>query len=198
MIPLAIPNLSGNEAAYLQECVDTNFVSSVGPFVERFERELEKIVEIQTAVATSSGTAGLHVALVATGVEQGDLVLLPSLTFIASANAIAQCGATPWLLDIDPESCTLSPDSLDRALDSHSRMKDGVRVHSPSGLRIAAIMPVHTLGLVADMDPIVELAKAYHLPVVADGAACLGARYRERSLGSTGADLTVFSFPLWL
>ncbi len=194
MIPLAIPNLSGNEAAYLQECVDTNFVSSIGPFVDRFEHELAKVVELPNVVATSSGTAGLHVALVATGVEPGDLVILPSLTFIGSANAIAQCGATPWLLDIDPDSWTLDPDCIARALDSHSRVKDGARVHGSSGRRIAAIMPVHTLGLIADMDPIVEIAKAYALPVVADGAACLGARYRNRSIGSTGADLTVFSF----
>lgn len=193
MIPLAIPNLSGNEAAYLQECVDTNFVSSVGPFVDRFERELERITGA-AAVATTTGTAGLQVALWAVGVRRDDLVILPSLTFIASANAIAHCGASPWLLDIDPASWTLDAEALRRALDAACERRGGETRHRPTGRRVAAVMPVHTLGVVADMDPIVEVARSYGLAVVADGAACLGADYRGRPLGATGADLTVLSF----
>ena len=95
MIPLAIPNLSGNESRYLQECIDTAFVSSVGPFVDRFEHAVAKAAGAAHAVATASGTSGLHAALVAVGVGRDDLVVLPSWTFIASANAIHQCGATP-------------------------------------------------------------------------------------------------------
>jgi dTDP-4-amino-4,6-dideoxygalactose transaminase len=194
VIPLAIPNLAGNEAAYLQECVDTNFVSSVGPFVDRFERDLERVTASSHAVAASTGTAGLHVALVAAGVRRDDLVVLPSLTFIASANAISLCGATPWLLDVDPASWTLSVDALRDALQSRCERRSGALWHRPTGRRVSAVMPVHTLGVVADMDPLVEIARDFGLAVVADGAASLGADYRGRPLGGTGADLTVLSF----
>jgi perosamine synthetase len=194
VIPLAIPNLAGNEAAYLQECVDSNFVSTVGPFVDRFEQQLVEILGVEHAIATSSGTTGLHAALVAVGVAHQDLVILPALTFIASANAIAHCGATPWLVDIDLDSWTLCAEALERALAAETESVSGVRTHRATGRRVAAIMPVHTLGLPADMDPIVEVAREFGLPVVADGAACLGATYRGRSIASTGADLTVFSF----
>jgi dTDP-4-amino-4,6-dideoxygalactose transaminase len=194
LIPLAIPNLAGNEAAYLNECIETNFVSSVGPFVDRFEADLVRISGADHAVATSSGTTGLHVALIACGVGRDDLVLLPSLTFIASANAIAHCGAMPWLLDIDPDSWTLSAETIERALDTGTEQVDGRTIHRATGRRVAAIMPVHTLGTVADMDPIVAVARSRDLPVVSDGAASLGALYRDRPVGAAGGDLTVFSF----
>lgn len=194
MIPLAIPNLSGNEARYLSECVETNFVSSVGPFVDRFESMAAECSGGFHAVATSSGTTGLHVALVALGVGRDDLVILPSLTFIASANAIAHAGAIPWLLDVCEDSWTLDPLALDRALANETERKGDALVHRASGRRIAAVMPVYTMGLPADMDPIVETARRYQLPVVADAAAALGARYRGRAVGDLGADLSVFSF----
>jgi len=194
LIPLAVPNLSGNEARYLAECVETTFVSSVGPFVDRFEADVARASGASQGVAVSSGTTGLHVALVALGVGHGDLVILPSLTFIASANAIAHCGAMPWLFDVREDSWTLDCEALSRGLESETECKkDGV-FHRASGRRVAAIMPVHTLGLPADMDPIVEIARRFGVPVVADAAAALGARYRERAVGAIGADLSVFSF----
>ena len=101
MIPLAEPNLGGNEAAYLQQCIETNFVSSVGPFVDRFEALVAAAAGTEVAAATNTGTAGLHAALVAVGVSRDDLVVVPGYTFIASANAVAMAGAVPWLLDID-------------------------------------------------------------------------------------------------
>ena len=194
MIPLAIPNLAGNEARYLQECVTTNFVSSVGPFVDRFETMVAEGSGARHAVATSSGTTGLHVALAALGVGRDDLVILPSFTFIASANAIAHCGATPWLFDVDPASWTLDPELVARGLASESVRRGDDLVHTPTGRRIAAMLPVYTLGMPADMDRLMEVARRYRLPVVADGAAALGARYKERPIGALGADLTVFSF----
>ena len=100
MIPLAIPNMCGNEAKYLQECVDTNFVSTAGPFVPRFEEMVAEMAGSKLGVATSAGTTGLQLALLAVGVGRDDLVILPSWTFIASANAIAHCGALPWLFDV--------------------------------------------------------------------------------------------------
>jgi perosamine synthetase len=194
MIPLAIPNLSGNEADYLAQCIETNFVSSVGPFVDQLEQAVADACGAAGAVATASGTSGLHVALTAVGVERDDLVILPSFTFIASANAIAHAGADPWLIDVEPSSWTLDPELLARSLAAETEMANGRLVHRASGRRVGAIMPVYTLGMPSDMEPIVELAKQYHLPAVADAAAALGATYRQRAIGTLGADLTVFSF----
>ena len=194
MIPLAIPNLSGNELQYLRECVESTFVSSVGPFVTRFEQMVAQASGATHSVATSAGTTGLHAALAAVGVQRDDLVVLQSLTFIASANAISQCGASPWLLDVAAESWTLDPTALETALANETERRDGVLRHRASGRRVAAIMPVYTLGLPADMDRLGALAKQYGLPIVADAAAALGATYKGRAVAELGADLTVFSF----
>lgn len=194
MIPLAVPNLCGNEGRYLQECIETTFVSSVGPFVTRFEEMVAAAAGIPYAVATSAGTTGLHAALTAVGVGRDDLVILQSLTFIASANAIAHCGAEPWLLDVTHESWTLDPDQLAEVLRRETVRRGDAVVHSATGRRVAAIVPVYTLGMPADMDRILEVARAHQLPVVTDAAAALGARYKGRAIGALGADLTVFSF----
>ncbi|MBF0357837.1 MAG: aminotransferase class I/II-fold pyridoxal phosphate-dependent enzyme [Magnetococcales bacterium] len=194
MIPLAVPDLSGNESRYLEECVTSNFISSVGSFVGRFEEMVANVSGSFRGVATSSGTAGLHAALVAVGVERDDLVILPSLTFIASANAISYCGADPWLFDVERTSWNLDPEQLARRLESDTEIRGGEVIHRPTGRRVAAIMPVYTLGLPADMDRIVAIAREYNLPVVADSAAALGAVDNQRPVGALGADLTVFSF----
>jgi perosamine synthetase len=194
MIPLAMPNLCGNEARYLQECIETAFVSSVGPFVDRFELEVAKAAGAAHAVATSSGTAGLHAALTAVGVGRDDLVALPSWTFIASANAIHQCGATPWLFDVSSDSWTLDATQLEQALETQTERRDGRVYHRATGRRVAAIMPVHTLGVPADMNPISQTAADYDLPVVVDAAAALGATYRGEPIGAVDAALSVFSF----
>lgn len=194
MIPLAVPNLAGKEAAYLQECVASTFVSSVGPFVTRFEQMVAQAADAAAAVATSAGTTGLHAALVAAGVGRDDLVVLPSFTFVASANAIATCGADPWLMDVSPESWTLDPGLLAEMLESQCASADGRLVHRASGRRVAAVLPVHVLGLPADMDPICAVAHGFGLKVVADAAAALGARYKGRRVGKMGADLSVISF----
>ncbi len=195
MIPLAVPNLAGNERAYLNQCIDSTFVSSVGPFVNRFEGMVGHAAGCDYAVATSAGTTGLHAALVAVGVKPGDLVIIPSLSFIATANAVAHTHAQPWILDIDRESWTLCPTKLDRALQEETvRDGEGIVRHKSTGQRVAGIVPVYTLGLPADMDPIIKLAREFGLAVVADGAAALGARYKGRSLGQLGANLTMFSF----
>ncbi|MBI2236402.1 MAG: aminotransferase class I/II-fold pyridoxal phosphate-dependent enzyme [Magnetospirillum sp.] len=194
MIPLCVPNLSGNEGHYLQQCIETTFVSSVGPFVRRFEEEVASACDSAGAVATSSGTTALHLALVAAGVGPGDLVVLPSYTFIASANAISHCGATPWLFDIDPASWTLDPALLADRLAAETERRGDSLVHIASGRRVAAVMPVYTLGTPADMDPIVMTAREFGLPVVADAAAAIGATYKGRALADMGADLSGISF----
>ena len=194
MIPLAVPDLSGKEAAYLQECVDSTFVSSVGPFVDRFQEMVAVAAGNKKGVATSAGTTGLHLALSALGVGRDDLVILPSFTFIASANAIAHCGAMPWLFDISAETWTLDPDLLREELASQVEKLGDRVVHRASGRRIAAMLPVHMLGMPADMDPLVKIAREWEIPIVADAAAALGATYKGRKVGETGADLSVFSF----
>ena len=194
MIPLAQPDLSGNEEANLRECIRTGWVSSVGPFVDRFERMVADATGSAHVTATSSGTTGLHAALLAVGTKPDDLVVIPAFTFIATANAVAHCGATPWLVDVTRESWTLDPGLLARELARHSERRGADLVHRASGRRIAAIMPVHTLGLPADMDAIVAVAREHGVPVVADAAAALGATYRGRPVCALGATLSVISF----
>ena len=193
MIHLAEPNLTGNERKYLNECIDTTFVSSVGAFVTRFEEDVVKVTEADFGTAVSSGTAGLHMALKAVGVEKDELVCIPSFTFIATANAVMHSGAQPWLIDIAKDSWTMDPEVLAQELQEKAEVRDGKVYHKSSGKRIAAIMPVYTLGMPADMDKIKRIAAEYHLPVVADAAAAIGARYKGNNIGKI-ADVTVFSF----
>lgn len=193
MIHLAEPNLTGNERKYLNECIDTTFVSSVGAFVTRFEEDVVKVTGADFGTAVSSGTAGLHMALKAVGVEKDELVCIPSFTFIATANAVMHCGAQPWLIDIAKDSWTMDPEVLAQELQEKAEVRDGKVYHKSSGKRIAAIMPVYTLGMPADMDKIKRIAAEYHLPVVADAAAAIGARYKGNNIGKI-ADVTVFSF----
>jgi perosamine synthetase len=194
MIPLAVPNLCGNEARYLQECIDTTFVSTVGEFVGRFETLVAAAVGSKGAVALSSGTCGLHMALRAVGVCRDDLVITPDFTFIASANAVAHCGAIPWLMDVDVDSWSLDAELLAKSLRTETEQRASGLFHRPSGRRVAAILPVYALGCPADMDSIVALAAEFGLPVVADAAAALGATYKGRPPGVMGANLSVFSF----
>lgn len=193
MIYLSEPNLTGNEKKYLCECIDTTFVSSVGEFVTRFENGTAMAAGAEYGVAVSSGTAGLHIALKAFNVGANDLVCIPSFTFIATANAVKHCGAEPWLMDIDPESWTMSAEVLERELRENTYEMNGVLYHAHLNRRVAAIMPVYTLGTPADMDSINQIARSYHLPVIADAAAAVGAKYKGRGLAEL-ADATVFSF----
>jgi perosamine synthetase len=192
MIPLAVPNISGNEAAYLMECVRSTYVSSVGPYVTRLEEMMAQAMSAAACAATSSGTTGLHAALTAVGVGPGDLVLLPSFTFIASANAVAHCHASPWFVDIAEDSWCLDPVRLLELLHRETVRVGDHLVHEGSGRRVAAVMPVYTLGTPADMEPIGALADEFGLPVVADAAAAIGATYRGCDLGGL-ARLSVIS-----
>ena len=178
-----MPDLGERELAYLQECITSSYVSSVGPFVGRFEKGLCAATGSDFAVSTSSGTSALHLALMAVGTRPGDLVVLPTYTFIASANAIRHAGADPWLMDVSAESWTLDPNLLERCLSEDCARADGALVHRVTGQRVAAIMPVYAVGHPADMDRINEIAASFSLPVIADAAGAIGARYRGRPLG---------------
>ncbi len=193
VIPLAVPNLEGNERKYLNQCIDTTFVSSVGQFVTQIEKVAAEKSDAEYGVATSSGTTGLHLALIVIGVGRDDIVIIPSFTFIATANAVSHTGAVTWLMDIDPNSWTLDARQLESELANKAEYRDGVLIHRPSGKRIAAIMPVYTLGNVPDMDKISSVAEKYQIPVVADAAAAVGALYKGRGIGKL-ANLTVLSF----
>ncbi|MBR0092857.1 MAG: aminotransferase class I/II-fold pyridoxal phosphate-dependent enzyme [Lachnospiraceae bacterium] len=143
---MAVPNLGGNEKKYLDNCIDTTFVSSVGEYVTRMEDMCKEACGSEFAVATSSGTTALHSMLLSVGVGRDDLVILPTFTFIASANAIAHCGALPWLFDIN-DDWVLDAAQVKAALETEcSISSDGQVTHTPTGRRVAAIMPVYTLG----------------------------------------------------
>ncbi|WP_085445909.1 DegT/DnrJ/EryC1/StrS family aminotransferase [Magnetofaba australis] len=194
MIPLAIPDLNGNEARYLQECVQSTFVSSVGAFVDRFEGLVAEAAGCAGAVAVSSGTAALHAALTAVGVGRDDLVIMPSYTFIATANAVAQCGATPWLMDVEPVGWGIDPEMTQQALSQECERVDGVLRRRACGRRVAAVLPVQPLGNPCRMEAVTAVARGFELPVISDAAAALGATRHGKPVGELGADLTCFSF----
>jgi len=192
-IPLCVPALHGNEWAYVKECLDTNWISSVGAFVDRFERDFAATLGMPHAVATASGTAALHIALLVAGVRPGDEVLMPSLSFIAPANAVRYTGAWPVFIDAEPATWQIDPDRLGEYLKHHCRVVGGALCNRSSGRRVAAILPVHLLGHPVDMAAIGALAKEYGLPVVEDAAESLGARHYGQSVGTLG-DIACFSF----
>jgi perosamine synthetase len=182
----AVPHLGGNEWAYLKECLDTNWVSSAGPFVDRFEREVAAYVGVEHAVATVNGTAALHVALLAAGVGPGDEVLLPAMTFIATANAVAYCGAHPVFLDSEPVSWGLDPARLADFAERACAVKDGRLVNRATGRVVRALVPVHLYGHPCDLDAILPVAARHGLAVVEDSAESLGALYKGRRVGVEG------------
>lgn len=192
-IALCVPHLGGNAARYIQECLDTNFVSSVGPFVDRFERAVADYVGVAHAVATVNGTAALHVALLAAGVEPDDEVLVSALTFIAPVNAIRYAGAWPVFIDAAPDHWQMDPALVDEFLTRQCVWRDGALRNRASGRRVRAILPVHILGHPVDLDPVLAAAERFHLPVIEDATESLGARYRGRMVGHLG-HAACFSF----
>jgi perosamine synthetase len=185
-IPLIVPELRGNEWAYIKECLDTNWVSSVGSYVDRFERMLADYVGVRHAVATVNGTAALHIALLLAGVQPDDEVIVSSLTFIAPANAVRYAGAWPVFIDAEPRYLQMDAAALQDFL-AHGCVVDGDGLRNrQSRRRIAAILPVHILGHPVDLEPILALAERYALPVIEDATEGLGAQYGGRSLGSFG------------
>lgn len=197
MIPLSIPNISGNEWQYVKECLDTGWISSVGAYVNRFEEALAEYTGARYAVATMNGTAALHIALKLAGVQPGDLVIVPNITFVASCNAITYAGATPLLIDIDPHTWQMDLDLLEEYLAAHTALNEGEKRIRPflrhSGRYIGAIMPVHVLGNMVNMERLMEIAKRYHLPVVEDSTEALGSYYKGKHAGQFGL-MGTFSF----
>jgi perosamine synthetase len=192
-LPLCVPEIRGNEWKYVKECLDTGWVSSVGPFVDRFERDVAEFVGAKLGVATVNGTAALHIALLVAGVQPGDEVLISTLTFIAPANAIRYAGAFPVFIDAEPQYWQMDSQKVLDFLDKGCQWRDGALYNRTTGRRVKAILPVHILGHAVDLDPIVEAARKYELAVIEDATESLGAKYRGRMVGNLG-DIACFSF----
>lgn len=193
VIPLSEPSLGGNEWKYVKECLDTGWVSSSGPFVDRFERDLTGRVGVRHAVATTSGTAALHVALLVAGVQPDDEVLIPALTFIAPANAVRYVGAWPVFVDVERDYWQMDPLKVRDFLLRECRWHEGALYNRTNGRRVRAIVPVHLLGHPCDLVPLVDLARRFELRLIEDATQSLGARYRDQAVGRVG-DLACFSF----
>lgn len=193
MISLAVPNLTGNEKKYLDNCIDTTYVSSVGEYVTKFEKMVADATGSKVAVATSSGTTGIHAALTAVGVRHGDLVIIPTFTFIASANAVRHCGADPWLMDINGTDWCLNPTLVKTLLGEYCERRSEGLYYKPTNQRVAALMPVYTLGNLPDMEEFKTIADDNNLPLVVDAACAIGATYKGQDFGSL-ADLSILSF----
>ncbi|PYO18029.1 MAG: LegC family aminotransferase, partial [Candidatus Rokuibacteriota bacterium] len=187
VIPNAVPCLAGNEWAYLKECLDTNWVSSAGPFVERFEREIAAYTGVRHAIATVNGTAALHVALLVAGVRAGDEVLVPSLTFIATANAIRYCGAEPVFVDSDAVTWTVDPAKVEDFLRRECVVRNGEVIDRATGRRVSALLPVHLYGHPVDLDALEPIIRRWPMALVEDSAEALGALYKGRRVGARGA-----------
>lgn len=180
------PSFGGNEWKYVKECLDTGWVSSVGKFVDRFEQELAIYTGVKHAVAVVNGTAALHVCLKLVGVEQGDEVLIPTLTFIATANAVSYCGAVPHFVDSDETTLGIDPQKLDLYLKEIAEVRPEGCFNKKTGCRIKAVLPMHTFGHPIDLDPLVEVCLRYQLELVEDAAESLGSYYKGRHTGNWG------------
>lgn len=193
MIALHEPEFAGSEWAYVKDCIDTGWVSSVGAYVDRFERDLCEITGAAHAVATANGTAALHVSLLLAGVQPGDEVLLPALTFIATANAVSYAGATPHFVDSEAVSLGVDAAALDAYLRDIAEMRGEHCFNRRSGARMAALVVMHVFGHPCDLDALAELAARWRLPLLEDAAESLGSLYKGRHTGSTG-QLAALSF----
>lgn len=176
-IPVAVPNFIGNEKKYVDDCIDTTWISSVGKYVTTFENSFADYMDVEHAIACCNGTVALHVPLIALGLQPGDEVILPSLTYIATANCVKYCGATPVFADCLPDTWNIDPSDIERKITPRTK----------------GIMPVHLYGNPCDMDSIMAIAKKHNLFVLEDAAECHGATYNGKKVGSFG-DAAAFSF----
>ena len=192
-IPLCEPVIRGREWEYVKECLDTNWVSSVGKYVGRFEKDITSVSATSFAVAMVNGTASLHIALKIAGVTENDEVLMPGLTFIAPANAVRYVGAFPRFFDVDPLTWQMDVNLMREFLHSDCTSSKGTVRNRHTGRRVSAILPVHILGGPVDMSPLMKIAKEFNLKVIEDATESLGASYCGKPLGGIG-DAGVFSF----
>jgi len=180
------PSFKGNEWAYVKECLDTTFVSSVGKFVDRFETDLADYTGAAHAVAVVNGTAALHIALKLAGVQPGDEVLVPALTFVATANAVSHCGAVPHFVDSEERTLGMDPERLREYLCAITERQGEVSVNKATERVIRALVPMHVFGHPCDLDGLMAVARDFNLALVEDAAESLGSSYHGKHTGTFG------------
>jgi len=193
MLLLSGPNIAGNEWKYVKDCLDTGWVSSVGSYVTQFENMVAEFAGCRYGVATSNGTSALHIALQLAGVQDNDYVIVPNVTFIASVNSIKYTGADPILMDVDPGTWQMDLELLREFFEKETSQKGEERVYNKTGRVIRAIMPVHVLGNICDMDTLMDIANTYQIKVVEDSTESLGSYYKGKHTGGFGL-MGTFSF----
>lgn len=200
-IPMSSPDITSEEMLAVNKVLTTSFLS-IGPQIEKFEQQISKFIGVQYAVGLSSGTAGLHLGIIASGAGKDDIVITTPFSFIASANCILYEGAIPLFVDVDPVTGNISPDLINEALYDLNKSPDSAQRWLPPSIRphasgrkysSKALLPVHAFGQPADMDPILETAKVYNLKVMEDACEAIGSEYKGRKVGSFG-DMAVFAF----
>lgn len=192
-IPLHIPTFRGNEKKYLEECINSTFVSSVGAFVDSFEERMSEITQTKKSIATVNGTAALEVALRLAGVKKEEEVITQALTFVATANAIAYNNAIPVFLDVDLDTMGLSPNAVEIFLEEYGEIREGGCYNKKTGRRIAACMPMHTFGFPVHLDELIVVCEKWNIPIVEDAAESIGSSYKGKPTGSFGL-VGAFSF----
>jgi perosamine synthetase len=192
-IALHAPYFGGNEKLYLENCIDSTFVSSVGEYVNKLEQNIAEYINVKYAVAVSNGTAGLQVGLRLVGVKENDEVLTQALTFIATANAIKYNNADPIFIDVDLDTMGMSPTSLLQFLEENCELTAEGTINKKTKKRISACIPMHTFGFPCRIDVISKICKQWKIPLIEDAAEALGSEYKNKKIGSFG-DLAIFSF----
>lgn len=185
-VPLSVPKFIGNEKKYIDECIDTTFVSSVGKFVDRFEDDIAKYTGANKAVVCVSGTNALHMSLMLAGVERNDEVLTQALTFIATCNALSYIGAQPVFIDVDKSTMGLSPDAVREWLCKNAEIKNGQCFNKNSGRRIKACVPMHTFGHPVRIEELALVCAEYYIELVEDAAESIGSKYKGKHTGTFG------------
>lgn len=192
-IPLHAPTFNGNEKKYLNECIDTTYVSSVGAFVDLFEKNMASFIGVPKSVAVVNGTAALHCALILLGVDEKQEVLSQALTFVATANAISYCGAKPVFIDVDRDTMGLSPEALKRFLNEFGDRREDGTYNKKTQKKIGACVVMHTFGFAARIEELVTVCNEWNIPLIEDAAESIGSSSNGKQLGSFG-EIGVFSF----
>jgi len=192
-IPLHEPRFSGNEKKYLNECIDSTFVSSVGKFVDEFEEKIANYTGAKYAIATSNGTSALHISLLLADVDQNSEVITQPLTFVATCNAISYCGAQPIFVDVDKDTMGLSSSALKYFLENNTTIKNQQCINNKTGKVIKACVPMHTFGHTCRIDEIKEICNKHHVFLIEDAAESVGSTYKGRHTGTFG-QVGVMSF----
>ena len=185
-IALHEPSFCGNEKEYLVDCIDSTFVSSIGEYVDKFEKSISQFTGATYSIAIVNGTSALHLALEIAGVKSDDEVITQALTFVGTCNAISYCGASPVFIDISPETLGMSADSLEKYLAENTIIQDGECINKNTGSRIAAVMPMHTFGHPVEIDRILAISESYGIVVIEDAAEALGSFYKGKHVGTYG------------